>query len=104
MHVQELLIPPQKTLSAFHANQANELAAYGLAHQQCEEDEISKRLHPVWPGCVYGGKDQSCLLGSRIVPYPNTGKQILFIRWNSEHHFTQGINILFVYFSAILSL
>lgn len=46
-----------KRLSAFHANQASELAAYDLARQQCEEDEISKQLHSVLPGSINGGKD-----------------------------------------------
>lgn len=47
-----------KRLSAFHANQAWELAAYDLALQQCEEDEISKQRHSAWPGSISGGKDR----------------------------------------------
>lgn len=38
---------PPTRLSALHAGQASELAAYDLAHQQCEEDE-TQRLNPLW--------------------------------------------------------
>lgn len=77
--------------SAFHPGQASDLAAYDLAHQQCEEDEISKRLHPLLLGTAAGGKlwalpvwECVCLFGSRFMLCPNRGSANWLYTWGVE--------------------
>lgn len=48
-------LPPRRP-STLRANRASELAAYDLARQQCEGDEMSQQLRRASPGCGRKGK------------------------------------------------
>lgn len=67
-------LPPRRP-SAFHANQASELAAYDLARQQCEGDEMSQQLQRALPGFRRKGKITSFCQSENLFVWLMDGAQ-----------------------------